>query len=93
MFTHSQYESIIFITGGIRAKNNDILPEFYECNITMQTMMPRVPMPEGRFGHAAVCVQEYLIVAGGINSMMHSMGLRATPVGEKRCFAVNTREL
>ena len=25
--------------------------------------------------------------------MMHSMGLRATPVGEKRCFGINRREL
>ena len=52
-------------------------------------MMPRKPMPEPRHAHAATCIMEFLVITGGVKTMMHNMGLRSVPVGESRCFAVH----
>ena len=76
------------MSGGIRAKNNQVLSEFYEVNVYLNTMMPRAPIPEPRFGHSAVCIQNFFVLCGGVRTFMHSIGMRSVPTGEKKCYAL-----
>lgn len=38
-------------------------------------------MPEPRYGHSVVNVNDALYVIGGISDMMHPMGMRSVPIG------------
>ena len=93
LFTHSLDETVVYISGGIRAKNNEVLNEFYDCNVFLNNLVPRKPMPEARYAHAASCIQEYIVITGGVKTMMHNMGLRSVPVGESKCFAMHLQKL
>ena len=46
-------------------------------------------MPEPRYAHAAVIVKDNIYVTGGIEEMMHPMGMRCVPMGSKSCFKYN----
>ena len=43
-------------------------------------------MPDPRYGHAQVLVKDSLIVTGGINDLMHEIGMRSVPLGKDDSF-------
>ena len=78
-----------WIIGGLRISDNKVSSMNLEVNLKTQKAFVRPFMPEPRYAHAAVMVKQWIYVTGGIEEMMHRMGMRCVPIGSKTCFKYN----
>lgn len=75
------------MTGGINLASRAISADCYELNTRSRSVVKRPRMPEPRFCHASVVCREWLLVVGGVSSLMNDMGLRSVALGDRNCFA------
>ena len=78
----------MIITGGLDDKNKRISDQCIEVSRNMYAKK-RCSMPEPRYAHAQVIVKQSLYVTGGINDLMHEMGMRNIPIGKSECYRYN----
>ena len=81
--------NFLYITGGLSGITNRVFDQCLEVNLDSRSVITRNKMPEPRFAHAAIILNETLYVTGGIPDMMHSMGMRSVPIGSETCFKYN----
>ena len=79
-----------YILGGIRISDNKVSAQNLEVNLKNQKAIVRAQMPEPKYCHGAIMVKDSIYVTGGIEEMMHPMGMRCVPIGSKSCFRYNT---
>jgi len=82
----------VFVTGGMEEKSKKIADVVLEVHLKTKRAFYRPPMPDPRYGHAQVVVKDSLIITGGINDLMHEMGIRSVPFGKNDCFKYNVNQ-